>query len=235
MLMETDIYKPLKAYMVQRGYTVRSEVRDCDLTAVKGEQLVIIELKARFNLELVLQGVDRQRICPDVYLAVPRPRNMRGLRWRRILRLCRALGLGLMTVSSRGLVEVLCSPEVHPPRPSSRERSLMLQEIAQRSGDYNIGGSRGRPLVTAYREQALLVAAAIAQGLERPRDIIAATGIAKAPSILQKNHYSWFERVERGVYRLSCQGCQALKDYADVVKSCISSRTSYNTPGAKRH
>ncbi len=220
MAMETEIYNPLKAYMEQRGYTVRSEVRDCDVTAVKDGQLVIIELKAQFNLELVLQGVDRQRLCPDVYLAVPRPRNMRGLRWRRILRLCRALGLGLMTVSARGLVEVLCSPEVRSPRPNSRERSLVLREIAQRSGDYNVGGSSSRPLVTAYREQALLVAAAIADGLERPRDVVAATGIAKAPSILQKDYYHWFERVERGIYRLSRQGRQALKDYADVVRSC---------------
>lgn len=215
---ETDLYPPLKLYMEERGYTVRSEVRDCDLTAVKDGHLVVIELKTRFNLDLVLQGVERLRLCPNVYLAVPRPNNLRVLRWRRILRLCRALGLGLMTVSARGLVEILCSPEVKRPRPSSRERTLMLQEIAQRSGDYNVGGSRGRPLVTAYREQALQVAKAVADGLQRPRDIAAATGIAKAPSILQKDYYQWFERVKRGEYRLSNRGLQALEDYADVIR-----------------
>lgn len=214
---ETEIYTPIKDYMEERGYTVRSEVRDCDLTAVKDEQLVVIELKTRFNLELVLQGVDRLRLCPDVYLAIPRPPNSRVLRWRRILRLCRALGLGLMTVSPRGLVEVVCSPEVQTPRPSSRERKLVLQEIAQRSGDYNVGGSRGRPLVTAYREQALQVAKAVQDGLQRPRDIVAATGIDKAPSILQRDHYQWFERVEKGVYCLSSRGHQALQEYADVL------------------
>lgn len=214
---ETELYPPVKAYMEQRGYLVRSEVRDCDLAAVKDGHLVVVELKTRFNLDLILQGVDRQRLCPNVYLAVPRPRNLQALRWRRILRLCRALGLGLMTVSPRGLVEILCSPEVKLPRPCSKERRLVLQEISQRSGDYNVGGSRGRPLVTAYREQALLVAKAIASGLQRPRDIVVATGIAKAPSILQKNYYQWFERVARGMYRLSSRGLQALEDYADII------------------
>src|SRR5690606_10603973 len=68
---ETELYPPVKAYMEQRGYLVRSEVRDCDLAAVKDGHLVVVELKTRFNLDLILQGVDRQRLCPNVYLAVP--------------------------------------------------------------------------------------------------------------------------------------------------------------------
>jgi len=215
--LETDLYLPVKSYMEQRGFTVRSEVRDCDLTAIKHGSLVIVELKTSFNLELVLQGVDRKRVCDEVFLAIPRPRNMRTLRWRRILHLCRALGVGLITVSVQGIVETVCSPLTQIPRKNSKERHLLLRELDGRSGDYNIGGSRGRPLVTAYREQALRVAESISTGLQRPRDIAASTGIATAPGILQKNHYRWFEREKRGVYSLTPLGQQALVEYADLL------------------
>ena len=40
---ETELYPPVKAYMEQRGYLVRSEVRDCDLAAVKDGHLVVVE------------------------------------------------------------------------------------------------------------------------------------------------------------------------------------------------
>jgi len=33
-----------------------------------------------------------------------------------------------------------------------------VEEFTRRSGDFNVGGSTGRPLVTAYREEALRVA-----------------------------------------------------------------------------
>lgn len=217
MTRETELYSPVKAFFTERGFSVRSEVRDCDLTAVKGDQLVIVELKTGFNLDLVLQGVERKRLCDAVYLAVPRPKAMRS-RWRKIMRLCRALGLGLLFVSPRGLVEAALHPQTQAPRKSSRAQQLLLREINGRSGDYNTGGSTGRPLVTAYREEALRVAECIGDKLMRPRDVAAATGITKAPLILQNNHYDWFERVERGVYRLSAQGSQALIDYADVLK-----------------
>lgn len=218
---ETELYLPVKAYFEERGFKVRAEVRNCDLAAVKEDSLVIVELKTSFNLELVLQGVERQQICAAVFLAVPRPRNMQTSRWRRILRLCRALGLGLLTVSAHGLVEAVCQPLGQAPRQNRREKKLLLREIADRSGDFNTGGSQPRPLVTAYREQALRIANYIGQSQQRPRDIVRATGIAKAPSILQKNYYHWFERVERGVYQLSPLGYQALVDYAQVIQDYI--------------
>lgn len=218
-LKETELYPPLKEFFVERGFSVRSEVRDCDLTAVMDDRLIIVELKTSFNLDLVLQGTERKRLCDEVYLAVPRPKDSHNSRWRKITRLCRALGLGLLFVSPTGLVDTICPPAAQAPRKSARKQQLLLREIDGRTGDYNIGGSRGRPLVTAYREQALRVAEFIGEGLQRPRDIVAAIGIAKAPAILQDNHYGWFERVERGVYRLSAQGSQALNEHADVLKN----------------
>jgi hypothetical protein len=62
--------------------------------------------------------------------------------------------------------------------------------------------------MTAYRQQALACAAALARGPARPRDLKDA--IPDAPKILLYNVYGWFVRVERGVYPLSDAGKAAL-------------------------
>ena len=109
VLNETDLYAPVKKLLEEQGYTVRAEVDRCDLVAVRGgEPPVIVELKRRFALSLVYQGIERQRITDAVYLAVAAPtgRKARAI-WNRnrgaVLQLCRRLGLGLMTVDARSL------------------------------------------------------------------------------------------------------------------------------------
>ena len=62
--------------------------------------------------------------------------------------------------------------------------------------------------MTAYRQQALACAAAMAIAPQRPRDLKAT--IPDAPKILQSNVYNWFTKVERGVYTLSDVGRTAL-------------------------
>jgi hypothetical protein len=44
-LQEIDLYKPIQTFFVSDGYDVYGEVKDYDMVAVKGEELVIIELK----------------------------------------------------------------------------------------------------------------------------------------------------------------------------------------------
>jgi hypothetical protein len=217
MPRETDLYAPVKEYLLNQGFTVRGEVRDCDLAAVKNGELLVVELKVAFNLDLVIQGNERKRICDNVYLAIPQPKNLHSPHWLKKIRLCRALGLGLLAVSPGGAVQPLCHPVVKLPAKSSRQKELLIKEFQGRSGDYNTGGSGRRPLVTVYREQALRIARFIGPSQQRPKDIVAATGIAAAPGILQKNYYGWFQRVERGVYCLSTLGHQALQDYADIL------------------
>jgi hypothetical protein len=75
---EAALYLPVKAFLGRQGYVVRGEVRGCDLVARRGsEEPVIVELKMRFTLPLLLQGVDRLALSPLVYLAVPRPNRGR--------------------------------------------------------------------------------------------------------------------------------------------------------------
>lgn len=169
---ETELYAPLKRFFEGRGYTVKGEVRTCDLVGVREgeEEPLIVELKKTFNLALLLQGVERLRLSPNVYLAVERSRDKKGAvnqRWGELTGLCRRLGLGLITVifykTKTPLVEVLAEPGDAPPqaRGGQRRRERLLREFGGRSGDYNTGGSTRVKLVTAYREKALRVALAL--------------------------------------------------------------------------
>lgn len=220
---ESDLYGPVKRFLEELGFEVKGEVNGCDLAAVRGEDLVLVELKVAFNLPLVLQGIERQRVCDTVYLAVEAPSSRSDLaRWAEVQRLCRRLDLGLLTVSfathREPRVDVICEPGPYQPRRDTKARLSLLREFRRRSGDHNVGGVTRRPIVTAYRESALLVADHIrSYGPSRPRDIKAVTGCEKAAVILQQNVYGWFERERPGLYRITPAGDEALQRYADVL------------------
>jgi hypothetical protein len=218
---ERDLYLPVKSLLEGLGFAVRGEVNGCDVAAVRGDDLVIVELKRTVNLDLLLQAVDRLRLTDLVYVAVEAPRPARSRRWSQVQHLCRRLGLGLIVVHFTGgtpAAAVVFDPEPWRPRPRSRQRAALLREMARRSADYNVGGSARAPLVTAYREDALRIAAYLRdQGQSPVRSIRAATGVQAAGPILQRNYYGWFQRAARGVYQLTPAGEEALRTYAHVV------------------
>jgi hypothetical protein len=223
--LEAALYSPVKAFLERQGYEVKGEVRGCDLVARRGEEPpVIVELKLRFNLPLVLQGVDRLALTERVYLAVPRPeRRARGgpLAPERpeIRKLCRRLGLGLILVGVvRKTVEVLEEPVPYRPRRAKSRALRLLDEFSRRVGDANIGGAVGVPLVTAYRQDALRCARVLSlYGPMRVGVLRALAGVPRAARILQRNVYGWFDRIERGTYRLTPEGDQALSRFAEAI------------------
>lgn len=171
--------------------------------------LVILEMKLGFTLELVLQGVDRLAMADQVWLAVAATQRGRD-RDRRVPKLCRQLGFGLLAVHpGRAEAEVLAEPGPYHPRLNPRRRRALLVEHAARRGDPSPGGTRGVPVVTAYRQEALACAAALAAVPKRPRDL--ASQMPRAASILLRDVYGWFNRVERGLYALSPAGQAALE------------------------
>ena len=206
--METTLYLPIKRFLECMGFEVKGEVRGCDVVALdKGEPVAVIiaELKLAFTLELVLQAVDRLPACDDVWLAVRASLRGRGReRDARVSKLCRLLGFGLVTVSAKGNVEVIVEPVPWRPRRDPKRRSRIVEEHRKRRGDPAVGGSTRRPIMTAYRQQALDCARALAAAPGRPRDL--KTTMPDAPKILQRNVYGWFERIERGQYGLTERG-----------------------------
>ncbi len=86
--METALYLPVKRFLEKLGFTVKGEVGGCDLVALSGDDppvVVIGELKLSFNLELILQAVDRAGAADEVWLAAKLSRPRQGPRERRAL------------------------------------------------------------------------------------------------------------------------------------------------------
>ena len=222
-ISEATLYQPIKSFLERQGYTVRGEVRGCDIVACRGDEPpVIVEMKLHFNLPLLLQGVDRLALSERVYLAVPRPpRHSRGTHPEKpeVRRLCRRVGLGLLVISrSSGIVTVVEEPVPYQPRSGKRRTELLLAEFVRRTADLNIGGSSRSPIVTAYREEALRCARVLAEaGAMRLAQLRLAAGVPGAASILQRNVYGWFARIERGTYALSAAGHTALTQFAEAV------------------
>ncbi|RWE96295.1 DUF2161 family putative PD-(D/E)XK-type phosphodiesterase [Mesorhizobium sp.] len=212
-MQETSLYIPVKRFLESLEFTVKGEVDGCDIVGLRdGEPpvVVICELKLQFNLELILQGVDRAASCDEVWLAARMSARGKGREHdRRFRALCRRLGFGLLGVSCAGNVELLLSPAALPPRRDPRRRSRLVDEHRRRRGDPVVGGGSRTPIMTAYRQDALACAAAMVDGPKRPRDL--KTISPRAAKILLHNVYGWFARAERGVYALTDVGRAALQ------------------------
>lgn len=218
-MQETSLYIPVKRFLESLEFTVKGEVGGCDVVGLRdGEPpvVVICELKLQFNLELILQGVDRAAACDEVWLAARMSARGKGREHdRRFRALCRRLGFGLLGVGSAGNVELLLSPAALPPRRDPKRRSRLVDEHRRRRGDPVVGGGSRTPIMTAYRQDALACAAAMADGPKRPRDL--KTISPRAAKILLHNVYGWFARAERGVYALTDVGHAALQRWPQRV------------------
>ena len=69
--LEVDLYKPIQEYFLCEDYQVFGEVNDCDIAAIKDDEIVIIELKLTLSVDLLIQAAKRQRLTDQVYIAIP--------------------------------------------------------------------------------------------------------------------------------------------------------------------
>jgi hypothetical protein len=199
---------------------VRGEVNDCDIAATKDGELIVIELKRSLNTALLIQAARRQRAADSVYVAIPRPKW--GRRSHDFKHLLKRLELGLIFVSfprRKPKVEVMFHPLPFQQKRKDGAKRAILTEMAGRSGDYNEGGSTGRKIVTAYREQAIHIACCLdEQGPMSPRELRALGTGPKTQSILYSDYYGWFERINVGVYSLRERGRAELGGYAELAE-----------------
>ena len=220
MLKETDLYPPVKAYLNNLGYRVKAEVNHCDVVAGRGdEELIIVELKTRLNLELILQAAERLKLSDRVYIAFPANTSLWKRQWRRVRNLCKRLGLGIITVDTlKGSALFRLEPTQYKPRGSAKGKKRLQLEFKKRVGDHNTAGSSKKKIVTAYKQDALRCLAVIKKEQIPLATIREKSRLKRAAGILQKNYYGWFERVKRGHYRLSAAGLQALKEYSQIIE-----------------
>ncbi|WP_456275180.1 DUF2161 domain-containing phosphodiesterase [Bacillus sp. AK128] len=223
-LQEIDLYKPIQRNFVREGYEVYGEVKDCDMVALKEEELIIVELKLNLSVDLLVQATKRQRISDLVYIAIPKPSyKLRSKRWTDLCHLVKRLELGLIIVSfsgSRKKVEFVLHPTSYEKSKgrNKQKRTTLLKEINGRSADYNIGGSNRTKIMTAYKENCVQIACYLEHyGTLSPKSLVELGAGHKTSSILTKNYYGWFERIKRGVYMISEKGKEEIKQYPELV------------------
>lgn len=228
-LLERDLYDPVRSYLEGLGYEVKGEVKDCDVTAMRDGELIVVELKRGFTLELVYQALDRQRVADGVYVAVPLPkRGYLSPHIREIQSLCRRLELGLIFVgfTQKGApqIDVAIHPkEASAPRRDKKRRLAVIREHESRTGSANTGGVTRKKILTAYKEQALLTARILREtGPARVEDVKQMGGPANAAAILGRNVLGWFDRElgpdgRKYLYRVNGKGLEALALYEDIL------------------
>jgi len=202
---ETDMYEPIANMLTQQGFTVRGEVKGCDIVAVCDDILVIVEMKLSISLKLIYQAMERQSATDLVYVAIPRPKKARDRNFMRFKNLIKKLQLGLITValdSPTRIAEIIIFPTGRGDKSSIKSVTLR-KELVGRSTD-TIGGGKGK-INTAYRERCVHIACLMeAYGPLSAKTLTKIHGCEKdAYAIISKNHYNWFEKIEKGLYNLS--------------------------------
>ena len=230
-MLESDLYPPLKRTLEDLGYEVKGEVEGCDVVAIrpdddgKEEPPVIVELKLQLNLQVILQAVDRFAISDSVYVGIPADMKTWKRERKRILKLFRRLGLGLITIDPKiggrkgktptGIVHIVLDPNPTRPKPDKRRAARLKHEFETRVGDTIPGGqSTRKKQLTAYRQRAILIAKHLrVEGPTKASDIAADLSEPKAREIMYNNVYGWFFREGKGVYALSEKGEVELKEW----------------------
>lgn len=225
-LKESDLYQPIKSFLINLGYEVKGEIKDCDILAKKDDTLVIIELKLSLNITLLLQAIDRFTLADTVYIAIPKQCTLYKKQSKQVKKLIARLGIGLIVVDiqdNHQYVEIINDPKDYAPRKNKQKQQALLKEFIDRQGDTQKGGStRKQAGLTAYRQRCIRVAEFLSQQASaKGAEIKHAIGEPQATSILNSNHYNWFNKIERGVYKMSQKGLEELPEWQDKMNRVL--------------
>lgn len=219
---EEDLFDPICKWLINNGYTVQAEVQSCDVVAQKDDEMLIIELKKSFNLQLVYQCLERQKLSPIVYAAIANPnRGKRNKNFNKITNLLKRLGIGLFVVhlyKSSSIVDHIHEAQTVKVRKNARKKNKVLNEISKRSGNYNKGGKQGK-IITAYREAALHVYFLLHKRVEAsPSELIKDGAPPNTGNILRDNHYGWYHKIARGRYTFDVDLKDIKTEYGEVLE-----------------
>ena len=212
---EKDLFLPIKSLLENQGFMIKGEVNDIDILAVKDDFMLAVELKTKISLKLIYQAIERFKICEKVYLGVPieaiksHQKNMKSL-----ILLLKRLGIGLIVIKKAQAEVYLDALEYDVKKSKERNKQKKikaLNEFKLRENTKVLGGTKGTRM-TYYREQVIQIAKVLKlQQTASPKLIRSETHIEKTSSVLQKNYYGWFKRINRGQYQLSEIGMNELK------------------------
>lgn len=216
-MLETDLYQPVKSFFESQGYTVKAEINDIDILAIKEDITIAIELKVKISLKLIYQVIERQKLVDNVFLAIPKDSyksHQNSIKHFQLL--LKRLNLGLILIDKKK-VEVVFEPNHYDLNKSKslnkRKKEKLLNTFNNLFSDPNKGGSKGKRM-TVYKQNAIKIASLLAEkpGLS-PKEIINETGVLNTQSILQKNFYGWFQKNSYASYLLTEKGIAEYKKY----------------------
>ena len=212
-MKESDLYAPIKSLLESHNFIVKGEVKNCDIAAIRDDELWIVELKRHMSVDLIYQAMTRQAISPFVFVAIPRPKRVN----KQMLKLLKKLELGLITVAMDSPVvhaQIVLFPNVKNIK-YGKKAALLRREINGRVSD-TPGGSTGIPIITAYKERCIKIACFLSQVESiSPKELRQQGCEQGTGAILLQNHYGWFERISRGRYSLTENGHNFLKNNAN--------------------
>ncbi len=224
---EEDLYEPMHKWLINQNYEVQAEVKSCDIVALKDDTITIIELKKSFNLQLVYQCIKRQKIGQYVYAAFATPKKTRrNKNIENAKMLARQLGIGIILIhlyTKSSVVELCVEAKLSTKRKNHRKKKAMLNEFSKRTGDYNVGGKKGK-IITSYREAAIKVYYLLQQLTEAsPAELKKLGAPANTGNILRDNHYGWFHKIKRGRYTYDTDLEEMRSNYPEIIRDLENS------------
>lgn len=233
-IYEAHLSEPCKNWLKMKGCQVAAEVKSIDLMGIfehEGNRFSIaIELKLKLNLDLILQAVERQKIVDYVYIAIPHEyKVLESSKFDKIQLLLRRLNIGLLTVNFRStnpyvseIIEAKPYDFQKSRRNAEKKKNALLKEFHSRITDSNDGGVTRRKIMTAYREQSLLIAYHLSKNDIMSIKALKALGCSsKSGVILRADHYGWFERTSQGNYKITQAGIEAVNAHQDILQKII--------------
>ncbi len=215
-MKETDLFKPVRQLLLSMGYEVQGEIMAADVFAVKDKDIIIVELKLAMSLKLVYQAIERQKVTPHVYIAMPKLPLRRHLKANpQLTLLLKKCGIGLIEVTQAEANIILNShhESIIPTKMSPAKKRVMMKEFEARDQYQTLGGTNGKK-ITAYREQVIEIAKALLSLGEAPLNMIKEyTRIEKAAAMLRNNYDGWFQKNKKGLYELSPKGLEEIKPF----------------------
>lgn len=217
---ENHLTNAVGEYFTELGYTVRHEVKNCDVVAWKeqasGKTIIIVETKLTFNLKLLYQAVNRLELSEEVYIAFLRPTNLgRRSNWKNIKKLTGQLGVGILLITGKKdfpLIQLAKRPHVNKRKINLRRRQSLEKELIGRKVSGQEGGIRQTKILTAYRELSISLAVYLKKyGEERTKNLYLKGFPKSSGRILLNNHYNWFIHKGRGLYDFDSNKMKEIK------------------------
>ncbi len=222
-MKEYEMFPMVKSHFEALGYKVNAEVKDCDVTAFKDDELRIIEMKTSLNVTLLYQALERKKITPYVYIAVPKPKKNFRKSILKMKDLISRLQIGLLIVD---VVNGACASYVEPVEGATqkinvKKKAKVIKEIGTREVDQNIGGVTKTKILTAYKELGISLCVAIKkEGIVTSKVLREKYGFDNnVNKYLYTNFNRWYERVDKATYKLSKEGELLLldKEYINAI------------------